>query len=104
MAAALGSALIGDLAAALGNALLGGEPLAAQPGGALFDGLTAVLTTEAVGTYLSVLLVVATADEGKATAAQAVGLGYAALTFFGAEVSDAYLACTSSTISADESA
>ncbi len=32
------------------------------------------------------LLVVASADEGKETSAQVVGFGYAALTYFGAEV------------------
>lgn len=54
------------------------------------EGRLAVLTTEATGTYLTVLLVVATADEGRETSAQAVGLGYAALTYFGAEISEAH--------------
>ena len=52
--------------------------------------LRAALATEFLGTYLSVLLIVATSDEGRETSAQAVGLGYAALTYFGARQSGAH--------------
>ena len=50
----------------------------------------ATLLTELVGTYLSCLLVVATADEGRELSAQAVGLGIGALSYFGGEVSEAH--------------
>ena len=54
------------------------------------EGRLAVLSTEFVGTFLFVYLVVATADEGRESSAQAVGLGLASLTYFGAEISEAH--------------
>lgn len=51
---------------------------------------TGVLATEFIGTFLVVSLLITTADSPTSTMAQAVGLGYAALTFFGAEISEAH--------------
>jgi len=53
-------------------------------------GLAGTLATEAMGTFLATCLILTTADAPAGTMAQAVGLGYAAVTFFGAEVSEAH--------------
>jgi len=53
-------------------------------------GLAGTLATEAIGTFLATCLILTTADAPAGTMAQAVGLGYAAITFFGAEVSEAH--------------
>jgi len=54
------------------------------------DNLTGELLTEAIGTFVLVILVITTADSPVTMRAQAVGLGYAAITFFGAEISEAH--------------
>lgn len=55
-----------------------------------FGGKVEMIATEAVGTFLAVALVITTSDSKAGTMAQAVGLGYGALTFFGAEKSEAH--------------
>ena len=52
------------------------------------EGTVGVVSTEFLGTLLATALVITTADSPGGTMAQAVGLGYAALTFFGAEISE----------------